>query len=93
MGMESRSLTRTLKSMEEDNLIKRVPDQKDKRVIRIVLTEYGITQREIAKKVVIDFNTIIYDKLDDTEKENFFSSIGKINEVLESELFKKRKKN
>jgi len=92
MGMESRSLTRTLKAMEEDNLIVRRPDTKDKRIIRIVLTEYGTEQREIAKKVVIDFNTIINGKLTDVEKENFFSSIGKINEVLESELFKKRKK-
>ena len=92
MGMESRSLTRTLKSMEEENLIVRKPDLKDKRIIRIVLTEFGIEQREIAKKVVIDFNTIIDGKLSDVEKENFFSSIGKINEVLESELFKKRKK-
>ena len=92
MGMESRSLTRTLKAMEEENLIVRRPDTKDKRVIRIVLTEFGLEQREIAKNVVIDFNTIINDKLNDVEKENFFSSIGKINEVLESELFKKRKK-
>ena len=92
MGMESRSLTRTLKAMEEENLIVRRPDSKDKRVIRIVLTDFGIEQREIAKKVVIDFNTIIDGKLTDVEKENFFSSIGKINEVLESELFKKRKK-
>tara|TARA_R110002050_G_scaffold204327_1_gene339590 strand:+ start:77307 stop:77798 length:492 start_codon:yes stop_codon:yes gene_type:complete len=92
MGMESRSLTRTLKAMELDNLIKRVPDTKDKRVIRIVLTPFGLEQREIAKSVVINFNTIINDKLNDTEKENFFSSIGKINEVLEGELFRKRKK-
>jgi len=92
MGMESRSLTRTLKAMEEENLIVRRPDTKDKRVIHIVLTEFGLEQREIAKNVVIDFNTIINDKLNDVEKENFFSSIGKINEVLESELFKKRKK-
>lgn len=92
MGMESRSLTRTLKSMEKENLIVKCPDKKDKRVIRIVLTDFGVEQREIAKKVVIDFNTIINDKLTDTEKENFFSSIGKINEVLESQLFKKRKK-
>ena len=92
MGMESRSLTRTLKAMEEENLIVRRPDSKDKRVIRIVLTDFGIEQRDIAKNVVIDFNTIINDKLNDVEKENFFSSIGKINEVLESELFKKRKK-
>jgi DNA-binding MarR family transcriptional regulator len=92
MGMESRSLTRTLKSMEEEKLILRKSDDKDKRVIRIVLTEFGLEQREIAKKVVIDFNTIINGKLTETEQENFFSSISKINEVLESELFKKRKK-
>ncbi len=92
MGMESRSLTRTLKTMQEDDLIVKRPDVKDKRVIRIVLTPKGHEQRDIAKKVVIDFNTIIDGKLNPTEKTNFFSSIGKINEVLESELFKKRKK-
>ena len=92
MGMESRSLTRTLKTMQEENLIIKRTDPKDKRVIRIMLTKFGLEQRDIAKKVVIDFNTIIDGKLTPIEKENFFSSIGKINEVLESELFKKRKK-
>lgn len=92
MGMESRSLTRTLKTMQEDNLIIKRPDAKDRRVIRIMLTDRGVEQRDIAKKVVIDFNTIIDGKLNPNEKANFFSSIGKINEVLESELFKKRKK-
>ena len=92
MGMESRSLTRTLKSMEEQKLIVRVTDSVDKRIIRIVLTDYGKEQREIAKNVVIDFNNIINAKLSDTEKENFFSSISKINDVLENELENKRKK-
>lgn len=92
MGMESRSLTRTLKTMQADGLIIKKTDALDKRVIRIMLTDHGVEQREIAKKVVIDFNTIIDGKLTNVEKENFFSSIGKINEVLESELFKKRKK-
>lgn len=92
MGMESRSLTRTLKTMQEDSLIIKRPDAKDRRVIRIMLTDRGVEQRDIAKKVVIDFNTIIDGKLNPNEKANFFSSIGKINEVLESELFKKRKK-
>ncbi|MGB0806398.1 MAG: MarR family winged helix-turn-helix transcriptional regulator [Salibacteraceae bacterium] len=92
MGMESRSLTRTLKTMQAENLIVKRTDALDKRVIRIMLTDFGVEQREIAKKVVIDFNTIIDGKLTNIEKENFFSSIGKINEVLESELFKKRKK-
>lgn len=92
MGMESRSLTRTLKSMEEQKLIVRVTDSIDKRIIRIVLTDYGKEQREIAKNVVIDFNNIINAKLSDAEKENFFSSISKINDVLENELENKRKK-
>lgn len=92
MGMESRSLTRTLKTMQAENLIFKKTDALDKRVIRIMLTEFGAEQREVAKKVVIDFNTIIDGKLTPVEKENFFSSIGKINEVLESELFRKRKK-
>lgn len=91
MGMESRSLTRTLKSMEEQKLIVRVPDSSDKRIIRIVLTKYGKEQREIAKNVVIDFNNIINSKLSETEKENFFSSIAKINDVLENELEKRKK--
>lgn len=90
MGMESRSLTRTLKAMEEDNLIIRQPDKTDKRIIRIVLTEFGKEQREIAKNVVINFNTILDDKLTDKEKENFFNSITKINDVLDNELLVKR---
>ena len=90
MGMESRSLTRTLKAMEDENLITRQTDPNDKRIIRIVLTEFGKEQREIAKNVVINFNTILDDKLTEKEKENFFNSITKINDVLDNELVMKR---
>mgnify|MGYP000533660277 CR=1 FL=1 len=41
MGMEPRSLTRTLKSMEDKGLIKRITETKDKRKVRIFLTEKG----------------------------------------------------
>jgi hypothetical protein len=57
-----------------------------------MLTEFGLEQREIAKNAVIEFNTILYDQLSETERTSFFSAISKINEILESELFKKRKK-
>lgn len=90
MGMESRSLTRTLKTMEKENLIRKQPDEVDKRVIRIVLTDYGKEQREIAKDVVIRFNTILESKISPKEKDNFFSSIVKINDVLDNELLMKR---
>lgn len=91
MGMESRSLTRTLKTMEKENLIVKTSDPTDKRITRIVLTAFGIEQREIAKKVVIDFNTIIGNKISETEKNTFFDTITKINDVLETELSNKKK--
>lgn len=50
MGMEPRSLTRTLKSIEEAGLIFRKADKNDKRMVRIYLTEVGKKKREISKK-------------------------------------------
>lgn len=91
MGMEPRSLTRTLKAMVEENLIYKEPDPTDKRVIKIKLTSFGIEQREVAKNVVIGFNDILYNKLDQREQDAFFGAIGKINEVLENELLKRNK--
>lgn len=41
MGLESRSLTRLLKTMEEKDLIKKVQDQADKRSVKVFLTEKG----------------------------------------------------
>ncbi|MEL6134119.1 MAG: MarR family transcriptional regulator, partial [Bacteroidota bacterium] len=38
MGMEARSLTRMLAKLEERNLIYRVPDEHDRRMVRIFLT-------------------------------------------------------
>ena len=38
MGMESRSLVRTLQTMEDEGLIRRVPCTDDKRIVRIHLT-------------------------------------------------------
>ena len=42
MGMESRSLTRTLKNLEDQKVIYRQADKHDKRKVRIFLTELGI---------------------------------------------------
>jgi len=42
MGMEPRSLTRTLKTMEEKGLISRKVDANDRRMVRVFLTEEGV---------------------------------------------------
>ena len=56
MGMTSSSLSRLLKIMEDEELIYRKLDQKDKRVVKIFLTESGLILRERVKKAVVDFN-------------------------------------
>src|SRR6187551_3712144 len=46
MGLESRSLTRLLKTMEEKGLVYRQGDKIDKRSVRIMLTKDGKLKRE-----------------------------------------------
>lgn len=83
MGMESRSLTRILKKMEEEGVIKRVQDKNDKRITRIVLTRKGKEKREQSKLAVIRFNEVLQTKLSTNEKKNFFQIMNKIHEILE----------
>lgn len=47
MGLESRSLTRLLKTMEEKGLIMKVQDQEDKRSVKVFLTEKGKQKRQL----------------------------------------------
>lgn len=91
MGMESRSLTRTLKSMEEQGYIERKPDKFDKRMVRIFLTDLGLEKRRISRETVIRFNEYIYEQLSREELESFFNAIYKINDLLEEGIFNEDK--
>ena len=62
MGMESRSLTRSLKSMLDRKLIRKKTDPKDKRKVRIYLTKKGIEYRKIASENVKVFNERVFSK-------------------------------
>jgi DNA-binding MarR family transcriptional regulator len=84
MGMESRSLTRILKKMEEEGVIKRVQDKNDKRVTRIVLTKKGKEKREQSRLAVIQFNTVIQNNLSESERKNFFQIMNKINDIIDT---------
>ncbi|HEY8402886.1 MAG TPA: MarR family transcriptional regulator [Cytophagaceae bacterium] len=82
LGMESRSMTRMLKSMEQDGLIYKVSDANDKRLVKIFLTEKGKEKREIAKKVVKRFNQLVKEELGEEKLETFFEVIEKINSII-----------
>jgi DNA-binding MarR family transcriptional regulator len=85
LGMEPRSLTRMLKSLEERKLIYRKSDKEDKRMVRIFLTEEGKQKREIAKLTVRHFNNFIKISIPESDLEVFFKVLKKINHMIENE--------
>jgi DNA-binding MarR family transcriptional regulator len=83
MGLEARSLTRLLKSMEEKGLIYRETDKNDKRSVRIRLTKEGKKNKEKAKGTVLRFNEAIREEIDDEKLNAFFDVLRKINQIIE----------
>jgi len=78
MGLEPRSLTRLLKSMEDQKLIVRKGDKNDKRSVRIFLTKEGRKQRENAKNIVIGFNETVQKEISAQKLKVFFEVIQQI---------------
>ena len=82
MGMESTSLSRTLKSMEQLNLINRVANPKDRRSVLIKLTEKGKDLRNLAKKNGLRFNKVVYENIGKEDIDTFLSVMKKINKMI-----------
>ncbi|RTQ53500.1 MarR family transcriptional regulator [Hymenobacter gummosus] len=84
LGLETRSLTRILRSMEEKGLIYKQADQQDKRSVRIFLTEEGLTKKEVSRQTVRQFNQKIREKVPAEQLEVFFRVVGQINGLIDS---------
>jgi DNA-binding MarR family transcriptional regulator len=82
-GLEARSITRTLKGMESKGLIYREQDLHDKRYVRIYLTEKGKEKREIARRVVKQFNFSVREVIEEEKLAVFFEVIRKISKIVE----------
>ena len=72
LGMESTSLSRLLKSMEEKKLIYRIANPEDGRSVLIFLTKFGKEKRDDSRSVVLNFNKIIENQLSDVQLKHFF---------------------
>ena len=72
LGMESTSLSRLLKSMENKKMIKRVPNPSDGRSVLIFLTPFGKEKRDDSRLVVLNFNHVIENQLSDIQIKHFF---------------------
>lgn len=83
MGLEARSLTRLLKSMEEKGLVYREADLSDKRLVRIVLTKEGKKKKEKSRETVLRFNEAIREQIENDKLNIFFDVLQKINRIIE----------
>ncbi|WP_297702737.1 MarR family transcriptional regulator [uncultured Eudoraea sp.] len=82
MGMEATSLSRILKSMEEKGLILRKPNPDDGRGVLIHLTPFGIEKRIDSKDVVLRFNDVVKQNVDEGQLNNFFEVMETINNLI-----------
>ena len=83
MGLEARSLTRLLKTMEEKGLVYREADKHDKRSVRVLLTAEGKEKREKARQKVLKFNELVRTRISDADLRTFFSVVQQITSLIE----------
>lgn len=83
MGLEARSLTRLLKSMEDKGLIFRQADKNDKRSVRVFLTREGKKMKEKSRETVLRFNEAVREEVPVQKLKVFFEVIQEINQVIE----------
>lgn len=82
MGMESTSLSRILKSIEERGYIERRPNPNDGRGVLIHLTALGLEKRKESKEVVLRFNEVVKEHVNETDLEGFYRTSEIINKLI-----------
>lgn len=88
MGLEARSLTRLLKTLEVRGVIYRQVDKSDRRSVRIFLTEEGRIQRDHAKETVLRFNEVVREEIPAEKLDVFFEVVRDVNKIIEqNEIF------
>jgi len=84
MGMETTSLSRTLKSMEERGLIYRERNPEDGRGVLIKLTPEGVKMRNVSRSAVISFNEQVASHFTPAKLHAFFEVARTINHLIQN---------
>lgn len=82
LGMESRSLTRMLKAMEEKRWVYREKDSNDGRSVRIFLTDLGKEKRELSRRAVKEFNKKVHSMVNDEKMNTFFEVLNELTDIV-----------
>lgn len=92
MGIESTSLSRTLKTMEDKDLILRKPNPEDGRSILICLTDFGKEMREYSKSVVLTFDQKIRENINENDLKTFMKVANTIIDMISNrKIFQQNK--
>lgn len=83
LGLEATSMSRIIKTLEDNNLIFKKKDKFDKRVVRLFLTPEGVEKRRVAKQVVSGFNELVLSEIPQTKLSVFFEVMDDVNRVIE----------
>lgn len=82
MGMEATSLSRILKTMEQNDLIIRKPNPDDGRGVIIHLTEFGKEKRELSREKVLTFNSAVRNSISEEKIMHFYEVAELINDMV-----------
>ncbi len=82
MGMEATSLSRTLKTMEDKDLIERKPNPEDGRSILICLTDFGVEMRKYSKEVVLTFDQKVRENISENDLKTFIEVANTIIDMI-----------
>ncbi len=83
MGMEPTSLSRTLRSMEDQGWIKRVISEIDKRKVLIFLTPEGLLKRNLVRDFLREFNERLKENIPKKDLEGFFNTMNILDQVID----------
>lgn len=84
MGMEPTSLSRTMKSMEQEGYIRRKESANDKRKVLIFLTEKGLEKRRLIRSFLLSFNEELTSNVLRTDLKGFYNVMEALDNVLEN---------
>lgn len=82
MGMEATSLSRILKTMEQNGLIERQPNPEDGRGVIITLTDFGREKRAFSREKVLAFNEAIKNNISEEKLNHFYEVSELINHMV-----------
>lgn len=82
MGMEKTSLSRLLNNLEEQGMIERRADDKDRRVVRIHLTSDGKKERDRARNAVRKFNQWISERMGSERTARLLQDLQQLNDLI-----------